>query len=152
SSVLNQEATYPTGVARALARAADGLFELGQSQFEALALIADEIANWLVAHNACSVALIESPLGNSVPVQVISDLTAKRGIKVANILWNAPRNDRPSKGRTLEQSASDCAEEARERDYVVLVDEVFHGSRFIKLLGALQARIDAEKLIPVAMM
>lgn len=152
SSALNQDATYPESLARALARAADGLFDVGQSQFEALALIANDIVNWLVAHNARSVALIESPLGNSVPVQVIGDLVAKRGIEVATILWNAPRNDRPSRGRTIEQSASDCADEAREHDYVILVDEVFHGSRFIKLLEALQARIDAEKFIPVAMM
>jgi hypothetical protein len=151
-SALDSKASYPEALSRALARGAEGLFEVGRSQFEHLAFLAKDIVDWFVSQGARSIALIESPLGNSLPVQLIADLATKAKIEVAIIVWNAPRNDRPSRGRTIDASATDCAEAARDHDFVLLIDEVFHGSRFIKLFEALSKKIDSKKFIPVAMM
>jgi hypothetical protein len=127
------------------------LFDVGQSQFDALGLLTHEIVGWLVEQKARSIALIESPLGNSVPVQMIRDFAVENAIEVKIVVWNAPRNDRPARGRTIDQSADDCVEGVGECDYAILIDEVFHGFRFIKLFEALQSRIP-KKFIPIAMM
>ncbi|MGO9401522.1 MAG: hypothetical protein ACLP19_27315 [Xanthobacteraceae bacterium] len=134
-----------------LEKGALGLFGVGQAQFVTLAREARAIADWLTAREAKSVALVESPIGNSLPVQLLSELLERRGMIVSTVLWNAPRNDRPSRGRTVEQAADDCAAATAGHDYVVLVDEVLSGSRFLKLSGALGEKVDASRFIPVAM-
>ena len=128
-----------------------GLFEVGQAQFVTLARQASAIADWLTARKPKSVALVESPIGNSLPVQLLGELLERRGITVSTVLWNAPRNDRPWRGRTVEQAADDRAAATAGHDYVVLVDEVLSGSRFLKLTDALGEKVDVRRFIPVAM-
>ena len=150
-SMLDSAARFSPGVERMLEKGALGLFEVGQAQFVTLAREARAIADWLTAREAKSVALVELPIGNSLPVQLLSELLERRGMIVSTVLWNAPRNDRPSRGRTVEQAADDCAAATAGHDYVVLVDEVLSGSRFLKLSGALGEKVDASRFIPVAM-
>lgn len=149
---LDTHVRLPEGIASAMETGADGLFELGRSQFDALARATKEIADWINARGARSVALVESPIGNSVPVQVLSDILRMRGVSHEIILWNAPRNDRPNNGRTVKQSAKDCAADTRGFDYVVLLDEVQSGTRFIKLFDALATEVGAERFFPFAML
>lgn len=78
SSVLNVDATYSLGVERAIRRGADGLFEFGETQFEELGAFALEIIDWVIEHKPGSVCLIESPIGNTLPVQVLQDCARQR--------------------------------------------------------------------------
>jgi len=152
STVLDLSSVYPTGVARAMARGADGLFEVGSSQFDALSRLARDIVAWLVERKAKSVALIESPIGNTLPVQHLCDLAQERGLPVSTIQWNAPRNDRSSQGRTIKDAADACISDAAAFDYVVLIDESHTGSRLIKFYDALLPRIGKHRFLPVAML
>jgi hypothetical protein len=152
SSALDRSAKYSSGVERAIRRGADGLFEFGKSQFEALGFLTVDVIDWLVAHKAGSVAFIESPIGNTVPVQLLSDLTSTRGLPSSVVVWNAPRNDRRSRGRTVKDAAKECAVTVKDFDYVVLLDEVLSGSRYGKLLSALRPHIAPEKFLAIAML
>jgi hypothetical protein len=130
---------------------ADGLFEFGQLQCEVLAKVALDLTDWIAACETKSVALIESPTGNTVPVQVISDLLRLRGVEASTILWNAPRNDRPARGRTVTDSARDCAADARDFELVILIDDAISGTRFLKFFDALAPEIGPKRLLQVAM-
>lgn len=148
---LDVTATFPVEVKRAMQAGAGGLFEFGQSQFEVLANIAHGLSDWIVDRHTGSVALIESPTGNTVPVQIISDLLRRRGVEPSTILWNAPRNDRPSRGRTVTDSARACASDAESFDLVILIDDALSGTRFLKLFDALAQEIDLKRFLPIAM-
>src|SRR5262249_5709140 len=97
-------------------------------------------------------ALIESPLGNTVPVHFIAALATKRGRSVEIVQWNAPRNDRANRGRTVEESAAICGAETQSFDLIVLVDECLTGTRFLKHLQALIAPVGNDPLPPIAML
>lgn len=150
-SALDVTATYPPEVKCAMQAGADGLFKFGQPQFEELANVARDLADWIVRRKTPSVALIESPTGNTVPVQVISDLLRQRGVEASTILWNAPRNDRPSRGRTVTDSARDCASDAKNFELVILIDDALSGTRLLKLFDALAPEIGPKRLLPIAM-
>lgn len=151
SSFLDPEVQFSPGITQAMENAADGLFEFGQSQFETLARVVGGIADWITAREPRAVALIESPIGNTLPVQLLSDLLQARNVSHEIVLWNAPRNDKPTKGRTVKQSGKDCAADTRRFDYVVLLDEVQTGTRFIKLFDALADEVGRDRFFPFAM-
>jgi hypothetical protein len=90
-TVFDPNYVYPPAVARALEVGAQGLYEVGVSQFDALAGLGTELVAWLTKRRPKRVALIESPLGNTVPVQFIAALAQGRGLSVEIIQWNAPR-------------------------------------------------------------
>jgi hypothetical protein len=151
SAVLDLGAKYSPGVQHAMGRGADGLFAFGQSQFEALAILANEIVGWLLARRYASVAFIESPIGNTFPTQVLSDLAGQQGLHASIVQWNVPRNDRSSRGRTIKDAAASWVNAIRDFDCVVFLDEVLSGSRYSKLFGALCKHIDQKKLLAVGM-
>jgi hypothetical protein len=152
SAALDRSAKYSPGVERAIRRGADGLFEVGQSQFETLASLTADIIDWLVARNAGPVAIIESPIGNTVPVQLLVDLASERGLQSSVVQWNTPRNDRRSRGRTAKDAAKKLAVAVKDFDYVVFLDEVLLGSRYTKLLRAIHPHIAPNKLLAIAML
>ena len=152
SAVLDLTAEYPPQIDQALSRGADGLFDVGQAQFEALARLADNIIEWLTGRNAKMIAFVELPLGNTVPVQLLKRLADQAGLKSKVITWNAPRNDKPSLGYTVEVAADLCANAAEDCDYVVFLDEALSGSRFIKLFEALLKRLGRDKFLPIAIL
>jgi len=106
---LDLKANHPPEVALAMQAGADGLFDLGKSQFDALARLLRDLTEWISIKKFRSIALVECPLGNTVPVQALSDLLLQKGVSVSTIVWKAPRNDRPSRGRTITESARICA-------------------------------------------
>jgi hypothetical protein len=144
-------ATYSDNVARLIELGADGVYEVGQSQFEELGKLADYLISWLKKRDAMSIAIIESPLGNSLPVQVICDLADRRDLRFSLVTWNAPRNDRPSRGRTVDDSSKECARETKGFDYVIFPDDVTTGTRFLKLYDALVDRVGKSRFVPIAM-
>jgi len=69
-SALDQSTHYSPAAARAMACGAEGLFEVGRSQFEALGRTANDLVSWVADRGVGSFAIIESPLGNSLPVHM----------------------------------------------------------------------------------
>ncbi len=122
-----------------------------QSQFDQLAILGMQLVSWLIEKKPKRVALIESPLGNTVPVQFLEALAKRRGLLVEIVQWNAPRNDRPRRGRTVEDAAAVCATETGDFDLVVLTDESLTGTRFLKLFEALIGPVGKDRLLPIAM-
>lgn len=145
-TVFDPNQTYPHGLIKALAAGAADLYDLGLSQFDGLALVGMELVEWMLGKGLRRVALIESPIGNTVPVQFIAALAKKRGLAVEILQWNAPRNDRTKRGRTVEESAAVCGAETMRFDLVVLVDECLTGTRFLKLFDALIGPIGKNRL------
>jgi hypothetical protein len=149
---LDLNATYPDAITRIMERGAIGLFDVGVSQFDALAFLVGELQIWLECRKPESVALIESPTGNTVPVQFMSDALAQSGIPVSTVQWNAPRNDRPSRGRTVEEAAEEFAPKLANFDLVILLDESLSGTRFVKLFDSLADRVGRDRFLPIAML
>lgn len=109
-TVFDPNYSYPPALARALEVGAEGLYDVGVSQFDALAALGMGLVAWLTEQGVRRVALIESPLGNTVPVHFIAALARKRGLSAEIVQWNAPRNDRATRGRTVEESAAICGQ------------------------------------------
>lgn len=82
SSVLDPSATYYGAVEGVMQKGAEALFEFGQSQFEELGAFALDIADWIAERRPRSLTLIESPIGNSLPVQLVHDAIQRRGLRV----------------------------------------------------------------------
>ncbi len=85
-SAFDLGARFSSAAVRAMEAGADGLFDVGRLQFEALARTVRHLIAWLAPHTVRSVAIIESPLGNSLPVQLICNLAQRQGISVAPVL------------------------------------------------------------------
>jgi hypothetical protein len=151
SQTLNPEALLPEGLGRIMHEGAEGLLELGFTQFARLAKLTREMADWIENQGFRSVALVESPIGNSLPVQVLQTLLEKRNVVVTPLVLTAPRNDKRARGRTVKDAASECAEDARECDGVVFLDDVLTGSRYIKIFEALKAKLDPSRFLAVGM-
>jgi hypothetical protein len=66
--------------------------------------------------------------------------------------WNAPRNDRPSRGRTIVDASNECAEATAGFELVIFMDDAITGTRFVKLFDALLNRIGQNRFLPIAMM
>ncbi|MEY9350101.1 hypothetical protein ABIF65_010969 [Bradyrhizobium japonicum] len=151
-TVFDPNQIYPTGLSKALEAGAEGLYDLGQSQFDGLVLLGMDLVAWMIGRGLQRVALLESPIGNTVPVQFIAELAKSRGLTVETVQWNAPRNDRAKRGRTVEESAAICGAETKGFDLVVLVDECLTGTRFLKLFDALVDPVGKDRLLPIAML
>lgn len=151
-TALNQTYEYPSGLDRALEAGAEGLFDVGISQFDGLVTLGISLVRWLAERRHDQVVLVESPTGNTVPVQFVAELARSKGISIEVVQWNAPRNDRPGRGRTVKDAAKLCGKATAGADLVVLMDECLMGSRFIKLFKALLGSIGKERLLPIAML
>ena len=152
SSVLDPSATYYGAVEGVMQKGAEALFEFGQSQFEELGAFALDIADWIAERRPRSLTLIESPIGNSLPVQLVHDAIQRRGLSCPITQWNAPRNVRPSAGRTAKDAAREWAATVQSFDLVIFLDEIVSGGRYRHLLHALQTQLPPTKLLPLAML
>jgi hypothetical protein len=148
---LDGAALYSPGVGQAMAMGAVGLFEAGRPQFFTLGWLANELVKWLAQLGIKRVGLIEAPLGNTLPVQVVADAAERHGVVAKTVAWNAPRNDRPARGQTVEETAQACAAELEDVDLVVFLDEAVTGTRFDKMWKALAKVIAKERLLPIVM-
>jgi hypothetical protein len=152
SSVLDLSATHSAGVEHLMRRGAEGLFEFGQSQFEELGAFALDIADWVVERKPGSITLVESPIGNTLPVQVIQDAVHERGVECSITQWNSPRNVRAAAGRTVKDAARAWAAALQSFDLVIFVDEIVSAGRYRHLLGALRLTLPQDKLLPLGML
>jgi hypothetical protein len=152
SSALNPTVQYSDGVSRAMERGADGIFEVGRLQFGVLAQAANELVTWIDSRGVKSFTILECPLGNSLPVQIVYDLAIRRSLAPTIFQWNAPRNDRPSRGQTIARSGEECASATIGSELVILLDDAITGTRFVKLFDALIDRVGRDRFLPIAMM
>jgi hypothetical protein len=151
-TVLDQTYVYPPGLAKALEVGAEGLYEVGISQFDGLVGVGLQLVGWLAEQGRNRVVFVESPLGNTVPVQFMAELARKKGISAEIVQWNAPRNDRASRGRTVKDTAKICGKATAHAELVVLIDECLTGTRFIKLFQTLLGPVGKDRLLPIAML
>jgi hypothetical protein len=142
--------THDPQIADLMKRGAEGLYQLGRVQFKTLDACTRDIATWLKDSGVRNVTLIESPLGNSVPTQVLHDIAVDKGLTTETLTLNAPRNVRSSAGRTIKQAVEDLVPQLIKAECVIYLDEVLSGTRFIKLHEVLQSKI-GERLVGVAM-
>ena len=134
-------------------RGAQGLFDVGQVQFEELAQVCVDLTDWLVRTKRRDLVLIEAPLGNSVPVAVMARVARAAGIHVAVVEWGCPRNDRALNGRTVKDSAADLATNpvVAASPFLLFLDDAITGSRFLKMAKALRTAVGEDRLGAVAL-
>lgn len=140
-------------VQKVMERGADGLFTVGQAQFDELAQMAIDLVDWLTRGLFKNIVLIEAPLGNSLPVAVLERLARRHGLSVQIVDWACPRNDRAASGRTVESSAREIAADpaVKGADMVVFVDDAITGSRFLKMAEALRKSVGPTRVAAIAM-
>lgn len=125
----------------------------GRPQFEALGALCTRIADWIQERSFGCVVALETPLGNTLPTQVLHDICRVRGLPLQVVEWGFPRNDRKARGHSVEDAARDFAKEpeVRAADCILLLDDAITGSRFLKLARALRRAAGAERVVCVAM-
>jgi hypothetical protein len=136
--------------ARLLQVGADALYQAGYAQFEKLRLVCSEIVEWLSVQTWPSTVLVESPLGNCVPVAVLHSLAGRVGLTTQVLTWNAPRNDRVSAGRTVSDSTGLLSADVDPGSLIIFMDDVITGTRFVKTFDALRKEFPG-RVLPVAL-
>lgn len=135
---------------RLLQVGADALYDVGYPQFQKLRLVCSELVSWLSKQAWPRVVLVESPLGNCVPVAVLHSLARSAGLTTKVVTWNAPRNDRAGAGRTVLDSTRPLTADVDSGDLVIFADDVITGTRFVKTFDAL-SREFRGRVLPIAM-
>jgi hypothetical protein len=150
---LDPGGTYPTVVVDILRKGAEGLFKLGEAQFRALAKLACNVCDWAIVKGLRSLVVIESPLGNSVPSQVIEEIAGQRGLAVVIVEWGCPRNDKVWRGETVKSAAKTLSKDSRvmSADCVLFVDDALTGSRVLKMAAELRRAVGPNRFAAVAM-
>lgn len=148
---LDQIFSYGAEVDAVMAKGGDGIFEVGRPQFELLAHLAKALVDWMSAKGSRKPLLVESPLGNSLVVQVVGDYASKKGFPVETYTWMTPRNERQNRGITLRESAKWLKEAAAEHNVVIFIDDVSTGTRFKKMLDAMVRELGEDKLVAIAL-
>jgi hypothetical protein len=150
-NILDDQQYLPFAFGAVMEAGADGLLELGFVQFAALAKLASTLADWVSRKKFTSVTLIESPIGNSLLVQVFCQLLERRGISANTVVLGSRRNDKRSLGQNVDDAVKDCVNQTKDVDCVVLADDVVTGARYIKTLRSLLKRVDRTRFLPIAM-
>lgn len=135
---------------RLLQVGADALYDAGFPQFEKLRLVFSELVTWLSKQTWPRAVLIESPLGNCVPVAVLHSLACRAGLTTEVVTWNAPRNDRAGAGRTVSDSTRLLSGDVDPRALVIFADDVITGTRFVKTFDALRKEFPG-RVLPIAL-
>jgi len=135
---------------RLLQAGADALYDAGKPQFEKLRLVSSELVDWLSKQASPRAVLVESPLGNCVPVAVLHSLASRAGLTTSVVTWNAPRNDRGGVGRTISDSTASLSGDVNPGDLIIFADDVITGTRFVKTFDALSRKFPG-RVLPIAM-
>lgn len=148
---FSADAKCPAGLEKLYRWGAQQLHAYGAPQAASLAQVADEIGQWCVAESHDRVIVVDSPLGGTLPAQVIGRLLQTRGVQAEIRQFLAPRLDKHAKKFSLKQAAAEfCRSLPSGGCPVVFPDEVLTGTRFRKLYRALGKHL-ADRLVPVAL-
>lgn len=150
---LGQAQHYPPVVTEIFERGAEGLFSLGRNQFVMLARTACDLTRWMLERGFKRTTIIEAPLGNTVPTQVLRDIVERRGIGADIVEWGCPRNDRALRGTTVRDSARELARNLKvsDADFVLFMDDALTGTRLLRMARELRKAVGADRLAAVAM-
>lgn len=150
---FNEQHAYPPVVEEILHRGGEGLFTLGRAQFFELARIACSLVDWCVQRGFRNVTAVESPLGNTLPVQVLVEIARQRGLAIRAVEWGCPRNQAAVVGLTVKDSAKAFANNPLilQADCVLLLDDVLTGSRLLNMARALRRAVGSARFAAVAM-
>jgi len=153
-SVFNSDAHFPNDYAAIAEAGATGLFQYGYNQFKALKYSCDAIVKFILKNNYEKVWLIESPLGNVVPVQVLSGLSSRAGINPTILTISLPRNEKQESGFTIDDIVcSHIKLLENENGILIYLDDIITGTRFRKVANSIQKHINntSIKFIPCAL-
>ncbi|GAB7534275.1 hypothetical protein BGC_04800 [Burkholderia sp. 3C] len=151
ATALDPSKKHPAELTLAMERGAEGLYFVGKDQFSKLVHLINSIVMWAKSQEITTLFIVESPLGNTVPTQLLKLTCAAHSIPAEVRVWSAPRNDRRVRGRTVNDAASEFCDDLPETATVILLDDVITGSRFIKLFDALREALGERSLVPAAM-
>jgi hypothetical protein len=141
-SLFDAKIDFPKEFSLAAETGAEGLYKYGINQFKALKKHCEDIVDFVVSKKIKNVCLIESPLGNIVPIQVLTNLFEINGINFSKVSLSLPRNDRPKYGFTFKEIIINNIELITNgNDLVLYIDDVISGSRFRKISTALKKAV-----------
>jgi len=118
------------------------LYQYGLNQFNSLKDYCNDIVTFVQKNNYLNICLIESPLGNVVPVQVLCAIFKKNKINAKKISLSLPRNDRSKFGLTFSEVITNNVDSMTNGiDLVIYIDDVISGSRFRKISTSLSKNL-----------
>lgn len=132
--------TYPEGTERLSEAAADAMLLYGRDQFRALREVCSELVVYCGSMRPGRLVIIESPLGNVIPVRFMAAMLSKAAISYEVMQVSLPRNDRVGfAGRvTLRDRVEGIVERLSPEHQLLYLDDAITGSRFKKVLGELR--------------
>ncbi|WP_228874946.1 hypothetical protein [Paraburkholderia saeva] len=150
-SHFDHAASYPPALVSVFEWGIAGLHKYALNQARQLARVAMTVANWCLAEGHTNVTIVESPLGGTVPAQVLAKVLEADGIAVTLMEFLAPRLERHSKKYSIRRAVESFAESVKSGNSPVLYpDEMISGSRFLNLHRALHRKL-GDRLIPIAL-
>jgi hypothetical protein len=145
------DALAPDGIDKPYAWAAQRLHSYGELQSKQLGVVAAKLCRWAIEQGHPRVDIIESPLGATIPAQVIAGALRSHGIVVRIHEFLSPRLDRHGTKHSVRAAAKALAKHLASGDFPVLFpDEILTGTRFKKLHGALKKKL-GSRLVPVGL-
>ncbi|WP_427308954.1 hypothetical protein [Cupriavidus sp. H39] len=150
-SYFDKTAIYPPTLVGIFEWGIDGLHKYALDQARQLARVAMTIADWCVREGHSKVTVIDSPLGGTVPAQVIGKVLETEGIAVQLMEFLSPRLPRHSEKYSIREAAESFAKKIQgDNSPVFYPDEMISGSRFLNLYRALHKKL-GDRLIPIAL-
>jgi hypothetical protein len=147
-SLFDNDIAFPEDYKLISEIGAQGLHQYGLNQFNSLKDCCVDIVKFVIKNNYINICLIESPLGNVVPVQVLCALFEKNGINTKKISLSLPRNDRLKFGFTFSEVITNNIDSMINGiDLVLYIDDVISGSRFRKISSSLSKKLKKKSVI-----
>ncbi|HDR9506928.1 TPA: hypothetical protein QDC03_001995 [Burkholderia cepacia] len=149
-SHFDQTASYPSALVSVFEWGVGGLHKYALDQARQLARVAMTVAHWCLAADHSRVTIVDSPLGGTVPAQVLAKVLEADGIEVRLVEFLAPRLARHSKKHSIREAVKGFVKSLEsDNSPVFYPDEMISGSRFLNLYRALRAKL-GDRLIPIA--
>ncbi|WP_322005111.1 hypothetical protein [Paraburkholderia tropica] len=150
-SHFDHDVIYPPSLVDVYEWGVCGLHQYALDQARQLARVAMEITSWCVAEGHSKVTIVDSPLGGTVPAQVMARVLEAEGIVVHVKEFLAPRLPRNSEKYSIREAVKNFIAEVELGNSPVLYpDEMISGSRFLNLYRALRKKL-GDRLIPIAL-
>jgi hypothetical protein len=148
---FTEHAAAPPDIGELYRWAAAELYAYGRAQANALTLASRRLLQWCQLSKIEQVAIVESPLGATLPALVIAEILKQGGIRADVHEFLAPRRAEGGGGYSIKEASKVFCRPLREGGYPVLFpDEVISGTRFLKLHKYLKRHLNG-RLVPIAL-
>ena len=138
-----EELNYPEDFIILPENGALSLYEYGKNQFVTLKEYCINLCGYIEKNNINNIVILESPLGNVVPVSAFSEILKSKSIHHEIESINAPRNNKKSSGLTYNDIFNDFCEKIKERNAnIFYFDDAITGTRFNKNYTTLRKKLD----------